>query len=249
MHSVFISDIHIKSSRGKGTEVFLSFCRNPNVKKARNVYFLGDIFDLLIGEHKNYIRDYAFFFNEIINFLAEGKTVTFIEGNHDFHFEKTIKRYIRKKSKNWQNFFYYKNSIEIKSGHKKILICHGYEVDYDNKYFKRWYKIYSSKFMYILSSYILPYFIIKKLGDWASSNSKKRGQKVFNYDEMKQKYIRGANDLLEEKMVDIVVAGHTHIPAHKKYSNGKLYVNNGFPKRDLLYIAFDGEEFSLNSLN
>lgn len=243
MKCAFISDLHIETPNDKASKIFLDFCRHPETLSAKKVIFLGDIFDLLIGEHSGYIEKYKFFFDEIITLLELGKEVIFIEGNHDFHFKKTITTYIKNTAKNPSAFRYLLGGEEILLNGEKYYYCHGYEVDYHNKYFKRWYNVYSSFVFKVFISNILPFFVIQKLGDWAAKNSKKRGKKAFDYDEMKEKYLEGAKALIAEKKLKGVIAGHTHVPELHIYENDTLYINNGFPVRDKFFIFFNGVEF------
>lgn len=244
MKCAFISDLHIKSSYDDATDLFMKFCKNSNVQSCQKIILLGDIFDLMIGDHFNYTKKFPFFFEEITKFLDSGKEVIFIEGNHDFHFEQTCRKYFKKNSNNSEKFRYLKSGENIVLNDKVYFYCHGYEVDYFNKYFKRWYKVYSSIWFKILTTYILNFYLIQKLGEWASKDSKKRGKKTFDYGKMKEKYLVGAKALLEEVKVDGIISGHTHIPEFHTYEDGKIYLNPGFPTRDRYFIYFDGKVFS-----
>jgi UDP-2,3-diacylglucosamine hydrolase len=242
MKAVFISDLHIKDPNDKAALLYQSFCSHEKTEQSHQVYLLGDIFDLLIGDHYSYTKKYEFFFQSIVKFLNSGKTVIFIEGNHDFHFEKTIKKYLRKHTVNHNNFRYSKHGELLETKDKKYFVCHGYEVDYYNEYFKRWYSVYTSQWMYLLSTYVLPYFVISFLGAQAAKDSKRRGKKTFNYTQMKNKYLEGAKALIEERKLDGVIAGHTHIQESHTFHDGTLYFNNGFPLKDKKFITLDDEK-------
>lgn len=243
MKCSFISDIHIQNEGDAGCRVLSSFLTNPKTQDSDKVIFLGDIFEILIGEHKGFIEDYPSFFNGIVDLVNKGKEVVFIEGNHDFHFEKILTNYVSQNTKNSNLFRYLRDGEEIILNGNKYYYCHGYEVDYHNKYFKRWYKIYSSKLFAFYVSHILTHKLIKKLGDWASKDSKRRGKKKFDRELMKDKYLDGAKDLIREKNLKGVIAGHTHICSFTRFEDGTEYYNNGFPRKDQHFIHFNGNSF------
>ena len=54
-----ISDIHV--SKDKNYDYLLSFMTNKNVLESDMIIFLGDIFDLMVGSHREYINDFKEF--------------------------------------------------------------------------------------------------------------------------------------------------------------------------------------------
>lgn len=247
--SAFISDLHIKMEGDDASKVLMSFLSHPKVQESENIYLLGDIFDFLVGEHKSYISEYPKFFKEILRLNKEGKNILFIEGNHDFHFSKILKNYLRKNLGDSKKFFYQREGSIISFGRYRVFVCHGHEIDYYNKYFKRWYRIYSSFAMNILVSYFLPFKVLKCLANWASKDSKRRGKKTFDYSKMKKKYRLGVQALINEKKVDGVIGGHTHIPEFMSLEDKSFYYNVGFPLRDQHFLYFDGEVFQKIEFN
>ena len=239
MKCSFISDLHIKESGDEASVILDAFFASPEVKNSDRVYLLGDIFDFLVGEHRAYQKEYSNFFLGIKNLISEGKEVIFIEGNHDFHFENTIRKYLKKNPL----FSYLSAGVLEEWNGQKVFICHGYEIDYFNKYFKRWFKIYTSTWMKVLLSYIIPFFLLKRLAHSASKDSKRRGKKSFNYDLMKEKYLDGAKMLIREKKLSVIVGGHTHISEFHTYEDGTQYFNVGFPTRDKHFLFYDGDQF------
>lgn len=236
MKSVFISDLHIKKQEDESASFFCRFLESKEIKEAEAIFLLGDIFDLCIGNHKQYIRKYNFFFEGLRTQQENGKKIYFFEGNHDFHLKNVFK-------KAGLNISYLTEGKVFNFNDKRVFVCHGYEVDYFNKYFKRWYNIYSSKWFSFFVSYILPFKAIEYLGDKASNNSKKRGSKTFNREVMEKKYLDGAQQLIKELDVDGVVCGHTHIQAGQQFSDKTFYYNLGFPVKEGQFLYFDGLKF------
>lgn len=248
MKIAFFSDLHIKNPGDEASQLFDRFCNDIHTKGVTQVILLGDMFDILIGEHIGYLKKYDSFFKNIIELLDNEIEVIFLEGNHDFHIKKTLESYFSKESKNPQLFSYLFSGKDIVLDNKKYHYCHGYEVDYYNHYFENWKNIYTSKWFAFFVSYLLPYFFIEFLAHRASNNSKKRGRKVFNFEEAKNKYLVGAEQFINEKKIHGVICGHTHIQENHKYENGNLYINCGYPLKDRNYLLFNGEEFNFINL-
>lgn len=249
MKCAFISDLHISSKGDDAYHLLENFFLHPKVMRCDHIYLLGDIFDFMIGEHKQYTDEYPVFFKSIASAINRGQKVFFIEGNHDFHFKRVVKKYLKRQNLDVDKFIYLTSGVDLELGQLKTYVCHGYEVDYFNKYFKRWYKIYTSAIMKILVSYIFPYFLLKKLASWASSDSKRRGKKTFDYQKMKEKYIMGAEALVDEKNIDVVVAGHTHIYENHRFESQRRYLNVGFPLKDKKFLLFENDDFSFIEFN
>ena len=177
MKIAFFSDLHIKSPGDEACHLFDRFCQDSKIQSTTHVILLGDMFDILIGEHRGYLKKYHRFFNNITELLDKGIKVIFLEGNHDFHIQKTLENYFSQNSKNPKLFKYLLNGEDLLVNGKKYHYCHGFEVDYYNQYFDNWKNIYTSKWFAFFVSYLLPYFFIEFLAHRASNNSKKRGKK------------------------------------------------------------------------
>ena len=54
MSFVSISDVHIKDIGDENWLILESFLDHPLTKQAKTIYFLGDIFDLLVGSYEEY---------------------------------------------------------------------------------------------------------------------------------------------------------------------------------------------------
>ena len=248
MNCVFISDIHIRTSSDLAAQTFKDFCSHSHTLHADKVFFLGDIFDHLAGDHKEYIKQYDFFFEGIEKLIELDKEVIFLEGNHDFHFSKLFSIFFAGNSRFSKNFRYLKAGESIMLNEKRVYFCHGYEVDYYNNAFKNWYKIYSSKWFYYLITHFFTYSFLQKIAKWASGNSKQRGKKSFDYTRAKERYVEGAYELIKDKKVDGIIAGHTHIFSDHQYPSGEFYYNCGFPQRDRKFLSYKADEFHFISL-
>ena len=245
-----ISDIHVTTSKSKQYAILLNFIKNEKVQNSEKVMFLGDIFDHLTGEHKQYIAKYKEFFSEVAKLLDGGREVFFLEGNHDFHFEKTFTLALHELCKDKEkvaNFKYSNSPVKFQFNSKSFTFCHGDDLDTDNKSYQRWKRIYSSNAFGFFVSRVLPYNLVNYLGDKASSDSRERGRAKFNYNREKAKYREAAKSYLNKHATDVLVAGHTHI-CDKVTWDGKTYVNIGFPQRDQTFLHISKEVIEMISI-
>lgn len=247
MSIVSFSDLHYSHKYPESKRVWGLFCRHPKVMSANTVILLGDMFDLMIGGKKQYLDYYKDFFSDLKTFIQSGKKVIFVEGNHDFHIENVFKSFLKSNNLDVKLFEYYKDEFVIKCGEENILFCHGDIVDETNESFKKWKKIYRNKLFEFFTNYILPFFVIRKVGERASQDSKNRNSRAFNYDKSKQLYRNGAESVLNQFSVKILVTGHTHIIDKIKTGSG-LYINNGFPQKDETFIEISSSGCELISL-
>ena len=248
MKIAFISDLHIKKVGDKACQTYWSFINSSEVQSCDQIILMGDIFDFLIGEHKQFTKKYAFFFKSIINQLENGKEIIFIEGNHDFHFKNTIEKYLKKHTEKHESFKYLQDGFSIDLNGKTCYICHGDEVDFFNEAFKRWKKIYTSSWFKVMVSYIFTFRILVTLANLASKDSKRRGSKTFDRSKAKAKYLVGASELIKQKSIDIVVAGHTHIQELHTYEDGTQYINIGHPSSSGQSIYWNESKFEIFNL-
>jgi len=244
-----ISDIHITPNYPERLDLFKSFCRSEEVKNSQIIVLLGDIFDHMTGNKKQYQKQYSGFFNELKKMLDAGKTLYVVEGNHDFHTDKIYGSYFKKniEPKYLKNYHHIKNDIIINLNNKRIYIGHGDVLDYDNEAYKKWKSIYTSKGFRFLVSYIIPYRLAEKLGMMASKDSKQRNAETFNFEESKGKYRIGFEHLISEKEFDIALTGHTHIQENYTKDDKKL-LNNGFFPSSKSFIYLNNEEATLVKL-
>lgn len=248
MKCIFFSDLHIKKPNDEAENLFNRLCQTSQMKDASHLFLLGDLFDLLIGEHDEYFTHYHVFFNHIIKLLEAGKIIVYLEGNHDFHFGESIYSFLQSKTSFYKNFKYLKDGESFHFGERRFYVCHGDEVDDLNESFKKWKKVYTSKQFAFFINKILSFTLIQKIGSKVSQNSKSRGSKTFNLEKMKQKYIEGAERLIASKQVDGVICGHTHIQELITFTDQTMYINTGYPLGNKNFLHFDSKKFEFINL-
>ena len=223
-----ISDVHVKGNQDN-SEILKEFL-SLSFKEGDVIYFLGDIFDLLVGPHAEYKQVYPWFFEFIEECKEQGVEVNYVEGNHDFHIENLFKD----------------SSINILKGpqikvwnDKKILLCHGDEIELGNSTYKIYKKFITSKPLNIVANYIMPYPVLRHIGERASQNSRNRNKNRYGNSqqniEIRDRFRMTAIEAMNKFNVDIVLCGHSHF-WDEFHFEGKSYYNCGFVPTSQKYI-------------
>ncbi len=228
----------------KGSKYFEAFLSSKEVSQSDCIMLLGDIFDLMVGEHKDYIKLYESHFIKLKELVDSGKVLYFFQGNHDFHIESTFKEYFH--SDNFQ--FVNDLAIYLNLNDKKVRFSHGDDIEVDNRSYQQYKKFIRSGFIKLLANKIVPFKFVKAIGDRASQKSRKHNQKYDQKtDEIKVKFRDYAKRASLKDNSQIVVCGHSHVKDHFQ-SEGFEYINNGYASSTNSFIYFDGESFSFLDL-
>lgn len=229
-----ISDVHIKDQADEQALLLLKFldqCQSPEVEE---IILLGDIFDLLVGNHKANADRYGVIFNRIKKLASLGKIIWYFEGNHDLHLTKFFKNVFHEF---WdKEFKLVKNYIKVERFSKKLYITHGdYLTDHEPGY-QRYRRFASWKANEFIFENMIDFSLIEKVGNFFSKRSKKGGKKTFNFERAQEGFRKGAKKILNEHPVDYIIAGHSHIKDEHKLDNESLYLNNGFAPIEKTYL-------------
>lgn len=247
-----ISDIHVKDSNDSGYTLLLKFLDHPKVLESKSIYFLGDIFDLMVGSHKEHLEKYPLFFEKVLAFLTAGKEVYFFEGNHDFHLNKVLDKLLLGKEKPKGNFHYIKGSLIKNYWGKKYYFSHGDDLEIGNWSYKIYKKIVRNPFSNLLANYVVPYKLVDDFGRKASAKSRKSNEKYFLDEEkiqlVKDSFREGAKILLKKKALNFIICGHSHIKDNYSVSSSCKYINNGFIKNEETFLFIEENHPSFLSL-
>jgi len=237
MHLYSISDLHIKSPEDQNYKILINLLGDIYKKKPKVLVLLGDIFDLMVGPKEEYVENYRKYFSRIEDFLNQGCIVYNFEGNHDFHIFELFKN-------KYSNFYYCNKPELIEFSGRKVLLCHGDEIEIDNISYKIYSKIIRSNVIKKICE-VVPYKLIEYIGKRASKNSRKKNiSKYASKDNLIRDKFRKSATIAHEKLkFDILIFGHSHIKDF--YTNKELnfsLVNNGyFPvEKNYVSISSDG---------
>ncbi|RZF23155.1 UDP-2,3-diacylglucosamine diphosphatase [Halobacteriovorax vibrionivorans] len=228
MADYVISDIHVKwdMTNSEPLKKFLEIDFKPEDR----IYFLGDIFDLMVGSYDEYEGHYDWFFTRIKELAKAGLKIFYIQGNHDFHIEELLaKSGIIVKSKPF---------VEIING-QKVLFCHGDEIEIENFNYKIWRAFIRSYPLALISKYIFNYKIVKKIGDYLSQKSRNRNEKRYGEtqknDHIRDKFRQSALIASKSYNVDIIICGHSHY-MDSYHGDSFEYYNCGFVPATMKYL-------------
>jgi len=246
MRLVSISDIHINSQNPEGLNSFIKFCEHPLVKDSTHVALMGDIFDLMVGNHKEYKTRWGVVFDQIQKFCEEGKIVYFAEGNHDMHLKRYFNELAKSFNSNHQHLVHVNDYIIVKLNGKNIYLGHGDEINENDTAYLKYKKFIKKPFWSFVADYIMPLGLLDFLGAEASKKSRHYGALKFNEAEVRNNFRKGLIKF-EGMGLDFFVGGHSHVEDIYNHKNF-LYLNNGYPPRSKKFIVIDSEGGRLEQL-
>jgi UDP-2,3-diacylglucosamine hydrolase len=244
MKIVAISDVHVKSPHDEADKLLLSFLEHPLVQQADYVLLLGDIFDLMVGPHQEYLELYPHLFSAVKKLQQSGKKVYFFEGNHDVHLEKLF----RKLWKANEVHITQKPLIEVIDG-KRYYFSHGDEHEVDNISYHRYIKFIRSAPLKFIANYLMPYAVLNYFGERASKLSRKKGSRQFDVDKVRNKFRQGVLQTTRGEY-DFVLGGHSHVQDEFEIPDSNaIYLNNGYALNTKTFIFIENHRPQFISLN
>lgn len=233
-----ISDIHIHNEGDTGWKCFAAFSKHQSVIQATHIGLLGDIFDLMAGDHPEYLQRHQTFFQTLKDWCEQGKTVFFAEGNHDMHLGKLLRRVTQTWSPSAAaRLVLLREDRLINIDGKTFYIGHGDKYNQDDTTYLSWMKFIGKKPWAFVANHVMPYGVLNSLGERASKKSRAHGYRLFDENDVKEKFRRGLQQLVPPQ-AEVVVGGHSHVPDEFHWDQ-KVYVNNGFPAKSGKFVVVD----------
>ncbi len=221
-----ISDLHIAGAQDPIYRRFLAFLRTQT-HPGDTVVFLGDIFDLFVGNKPIFLQEYHEFF-QLIASLGRNSGIEFhyLEGNHDFLLEAVFVQ--------WSFFHSHTADFSLEIAEKKFYFTHGDEVNrQDYGYlFLRW----------LLRSWMARLLVRCLPGAWLDACGKSWSRLSRSHSSPARSLERTAGlrklyrSFAAERLAqgfDFVVAGHCHDLDEMFFLIGERvgqYINVGFPR-------------------
>lgn len=237
-----ISDVHVKSPGDPADVLLNKFLDHPEVRSSQHVLLLGDIFDLMSGQHDEYLRDYGHIFRKMDELVKAGVRVHFFEGNHDVNLQKLFKKFWPKMEVTSR----VEAEIEEWDG-KKYYFSHGDEHEIHNPSYQRYKRFINSKPLHFVANYIMPYAVLKFVGERASVRSRKKGSKFFDENAVREKFRAGVSTVTGGKY-DFVIGGHSHVKDEFRMNEKSTYLNNGYALRSKTFIVIENHKPRFESL-
>ena len=196
----FVSDIHIQKMESERGQNFLAFLKTLNASNCKALYMLGDIFDLWIGEHDYFLKQYTPIIQEINRLLGLGIEVSYFEGNHDLYLKSF-----------WQDILgckVYSDDHTQKIGNYKVRMEHGDKANPEDKgyMFLRWF-LRSGPVDTSINN--LPSEWVEFIGRKAAKASRSYTKQLkWDRKSVLHTYVKA---LAAQEDFDLIITGHLHI--------------------------------------
>jgi UDP-2,3-diacylglucosamine hydrolase len=204
--AIFIADAHHSVDRPV-LDAFLNAIENKRIKPSQ-IFWMGDIFDLLVGGIKQTIANNQ---NIIARINALKIEQYYFEGNHDFNLKEIFPKITVFSRKT--------HPVIARLGEKKVALSHG---DIQTPFLYNFYikTITNKAVLKILSVLNVNGWITDKID--AYNNGKNLCKKLKNFDEI----IDIRLDKYKKIGADIVVEGHFHQNVSKVLNPSALFYIN-----------------------
>lgn len=219
VHAWFLSDIHLKSTNERNSEILLRFLHsfNDGKRPITHLFLLGDIFDIWVGGHSIFIQKWKAHL-DCIQKLIQNKNVqvVFVEGNHDLHISPYWEKKLKAKV--------YTEEVQMTLGLWRIHLEHGDLINKnDLKYLK--YRSLIRSWPLKMLGYFLPGIFWDRLGQWMSQKSShySRQFRADHIEQMKNLIREHAQTLSD---VDFVLSGHFHVQDEFEFNKGNFKVKS-----------------------
>lgn len=243
-----ISDIHVKKSGDQAEVLLLEFLRNPDVQSSDVIFLLGDIFDLMIGPHSQYFVRFQNYFNEIQKLISNGKRICYVEGNHDFHIKNLYHKFFHVHQELDSTLFSMAPSFEFFDAGKRMVFCHGDDIELNNPGYKFYKSIVTSPPLRYYANKLMPHFLIKNIGEYSAEKSRRRNNKRYSLESdllpVRDNFRDSAEVYYRKKAFQILVCGHSHVKDLYLSPSGFSYVNNGYAQHTKTYISIENGDIS-----
>lgn len=201
----FVSDIHINDMHDEKAKTLLAFLHSLKTERpCTHLFLVGDIFDLWIGDHQYFVKRFQPLINQIQRLVNEGVEVHYFEGNHDL--------YLKGFWENKMGVHVHAEAEYFDLGGKIFRVEHGDQTDPEDRgyLFLRWFL--RTPIMRLVA-WVLPGFVVQKIGERASAKSRNYTSHVkrIDADTAIKKLRVHAEKAYQEHEFEYLVFGHVHV--------------------------------------
>ncbi len=245
MSIAIISDVHIKRPGDEREKLFISFLNHEKLHNVEEIYLLGDIFDLMIGGHIEYLTQFKKIFDKINELIKKNVKFHYFEGNHDFHVEKLFKGFIKLNNLNPELFIVHRKEYFSEIENSLYRFSHGDDIELGNFSYKVYKKIITCSPLRFVANYIMPFSLLNAIGERASKASRQRNITRYTSNDsnelIKEKFREASEVSFKEKNFDYIFCGHSHVSESYNSPSGFSYFNVGyFPVQQQFLIVANG---------
>jgi UDP-2,3-diacylglucosamine hydrolase len=225
---LFFSDLHIQNGDDPKYKALIKVLSDQRAKGLKGVFFLGDIFDLMVGPYDLWRKLYAEFFTVLHDFDKQNIFVVWIQGNHDFFIESLAHDYSKRIQVVDTEYVFL---TQVCGQQKKFYLSHGDLVNAEDNKYQRWRKFTRHPLFHSFLSLWPESLAERVLLPWAQkSSAKSRRSYVQTASEeiFLRKLYRNAAIEKWNAGFDGVFMGHCHLfDDFKNKSTQKFYLNLG----------------------
>lgn len=206
MKVFFLSDQHLTDPNEEKCQTLLRFFNGIRSQNdCSHLFLVGDIFDLWVGKHDYFVKRWQPFNAELLRLVNLGVQVHYFEGNHDLYLKQYFYRQLGVQVHTTATYF--------QIGGKTLRVEHGDQMDPEDKGYLFLRAFLRSKFIDFVNRKA-PGVAIAKLGEWASSQSRKHhaaepsSADADRIRKLTDVHVKSAH---AGRPFDIFVAGHFHL--------------------------------------
>ncbi len=240
-----ISDLHIRHLGDAGHQCLVAFLTSATVRRASHLALLGDIFDLMAGDHGRYVERWGPIWSLLAECAARGTRVLYAEGNHDMHLGNLFAR-VKKKWPGLEIELIPENYL-LELGAQKIVLGHGDEYNRTDVKYLKYKRFIKAPPLRLIADHVMPLAVLDAIGTRASKRSRAYGMKTFDEARVREQTRIGVRTQTPAD-VDVVIGGHSHVMDEWRFDE-KLYLNNGFPPRSHHFCVVDEDGGRLELLH
>ena len=236
MRVLALSDLHIRSPEDPSYRSLLRALEGAAPEDL--VVLAGDIFDLWVGAKSIFEERYREFLAVVARLDAQGTSIHYIEGNHDFHLTEVFKSLKRLQVVD--------EEVVLECGGRRLYIAHGDRIDLQD-YAYRALRFFFRSPLFAGFVRFAPDSWIEAIGQ--SSSSLSRAQHPPTLEDLPaavrqriRKLYRGFAMEKGREGFDYVILGHCHDLDEKHFTvSGRpvQYLNMGFPPKHGSYLRWE----------
>lgn len=225
MKAVFFSDAHLKKEDDERIALISSFIAEVS-RDADIVVIAGDLFEFYHG-YNDYIYPWFRPIADVLKKAASGRTVYFLEGNHEFKLGAYFERYTG---------VHCQDKVALDLDGKRVFVSHGDDVGVGSLR-----PILKSSFIYLLMNIFGPSLTWSIAMGCRLFLSRKR--KIYNQRALERFRDYGVAKLHDG--YDAVILAHSHIPDMVSFEQGgteKVYLNSGDLIENFTYVEYTSRD-------
>jgi len=220
MTVAIFSDLHLSPTKRPGHEaLFVATLKTLRSEGVRELWLLGDIFDLMVGPFDFWIARHPEFFEELKHWTDAGLAVFWIQGNHDFYLDDLLRQ---------RGVIVSDDFVERRFGEHRIYLAHGDLVNPNDIEYLKW-RAFTRNSLVRQTLKLIPTPLRKtlllslgqKLSDRSRAQSRESGRSG-----LEELFVLYAKEKWDQGYQGVCL-GHSHIETFLNDEKGHFFVNLG----------------------